>query len=270
MNIFSTIKQNLKTTQQKIVSALTPSPEVSAQRRLNTFGSTSKVKAGAIIGGAAAVAIVAPIVATSAAARTAIVVGAKQATSVLGKGALQTGSNIVKAIGNKFVTSPIPTTLGVLIGTPIVAGIIKENPKAIVTLPKQGFNIGTNIGKFINENPKTSALIGAGGALSAALLIAKGTKDEIINNVDIPQILPINKTIEQETQKENKNEVIATNPVPPLAQETQKLTKTTTKKRKYKKKVTSSGLQVKVINVNNSRIQRSTNYLNTKDYRMLQ
>ena len=157
MSILSTLK-----------STFLPSAEVSAARRQATFGSTSKAKAGAIIVGTAAAAIVAPVLATSSTARaTAGAVVTKVASSVS-----SAGGAVAKAVGKSFIDSPIKATVGTLIGAPLVIGAIAKKPSVLIDLPKKSYATGGKIVEVVQKNPVPSAIIGgiSGGVLGYELI----------------------------------------------------------------------------------------------------
>jgi len=98
-------------------------------------------------------------------AAVATVVANPSAALQVGK---QAGTSVAKAVGKSFVTAPIPTSAAVLIGAPVVAGVIRQKPELLVDLPKTSYNAGKGLVDVIERNPVQAALIGGvtGGLLA--------------------------------------------------------------------------------------------------------
>lgn len=117
-----------------------PTPEVSAQRRLNTFGSTSKTKTGAIILGTAAVAIAAPFA-------YSYISGASAATAATAAGTAGTGAGLTKlaTVGGA----------GLIVGSLLNSGS-KATTGPQTTTPKQDINLTPQPKQDTQQNPSIS------------------------------------------------------------------------------------------------------------------
>jgi len=158
----------------KIKNVFMPSAEVGAQRRLNVFGTTSKVPA--IAAGLAAGAAVAVAGAAGAGVLTA---------QVAKKAAVSVASTAVKA-----AKAVIPTTtkgkIVAAVATPIVVGAVTSQPlgtaKTIAKAPGELAKFGAGIADLAaNPSAETaknliteSPLLTAGAALLTAGILGKG------------------------------------------------------------------------------------------------
>jgi len=191
MSIFSNIGS-------KLSEIFLPSEKVAAERRLKAFGSESKGKAAAIIVGTGAAAIAAPILIGSAAARTALASAASKTATSLGSAAKATGS----MIGQSFVKAPIQTSAAVLVGAPLIAGVIASDPQIVTEIPKKSFQTGASLIETIKEHPIGTAILGsvAGGvaayegykALTDEGIIKEETKEKILNSSE--EALPVSQS----------------------------------------------------------------------------
>jgi len=82
-------------------------------------------------------------------------------------------TGISKAVGKSFVSHPISTTAAVLLGAPMVAGVIKAKPEIITSLPAKSFKGGEKLVEVIEENPVAAAVVGGIPAGVAAYELSK-------------------------------------------------------------------------------------------------
>jgi hypothetical protein len=170
-----------------------PSEEVSAARRLQTFGSESKVKAGAIILGSAAAAIAAPAVLGSAAVKQATVAA-------------------VKNVGTKFAAAKLTTQAAVVGGTLLATGALIREPaavsKVVAKTPGKILDLGGDIAQFavdpsiekakefVIEHPVATA--GTGVALLGAVGVGvAGVLSTIATRQNTAAVLEGTKTANQ-------------------------------------------------------------------------
>ncbi len=146
-----------------------PSAQVSAQRRLDTFGTENKAVAGAAIVGSAAAAIAAvPFVASGA----ALAVG--KAVS----------SKVVSTVAQATLKQQVVGGAVALVGTGVVIGNPVGSAKAIISTPSSLVNVGKNIGtlsanpslenakNIFTENPVVSSILAGGAVVAAGLGVA--------------------------------------------------------------------------------------------------
>lgn len=156
-----------------------PSEEVSAARRLDTFGTESKLVAGTVIVGAAVAAIAAPIA-----------IGA---------------AGGAKAVGGKVLSyvaaNPLKTLLVGSVAAPVITGTVVREPKTVTRAAGGYVNFESNLyslakepsrenaEKLFSENPIISTAAGAGllyvagkGAVGAASLVSNARTAAAIGN----------------------------------------------------------------------------------------
>lgn len=186
-------------------------------------------------------------------------------SSVVFSGAKNAASTVATTVGNSFVKAPIATTAGVLVGVPVVVGIVKSNPSIVTSLPSQGLKAGEAIGNFVKDNPTTSvALAGAGlvgGLIAAAEIASSKTKNEItLPSSPTAVNLPTAATSQPST-------AVVSSPVPLTAatqiagKQVQPLN-SIKRRKKARKKEENQKITLNVIQANQSRISTNRNYLN--------
>lgn len=260
MTLLSSLKTAVSNVSSKLKSTFLPSESVAAERRLKTFGSTSKAKAAAVITTTAAAAIAAPVLATSAAARTAVKTAAV-------------------SVAKKVAAKPV---LSLKIGAAGVfgAGLLSQTSKPLKTLtkaPEATFDLGSAIGKSIEdrtvspllqygkEHPIASGVIGAAagyGLLKGAAGVVAASK-VIGSEADKAQNI-IYETAEGQLQTIPTTTTGST-PVP-ITPETQIIGKAagtrsvSTYRRKAKAQPFINRINIQLIN--QSRLIKSVKYLN--------
>ena len=145
-----------------------PSAEEGARRRLSTFGTESKLVATGVIGGTAVALIAAPILVTSATARSAVFGAIKQVVSLAVRNPKTT---LVSAV-------VLPTAVSYFAEAPVQT--VKDVSKGAATFVSEGATLGTQAAQlrqgkitaeeFIKNNQ--TALLAGGIALATVLGIA--------------------------------------------------------------------------------------------------
>lgn len=152
-----------------------PSEAVSAQRRLDVFGTESKAVAGAVIVGSAAALIAAP--------------------ALIGAGG---GSGaVLRSAGTRLAATKTTTKLGLAVAAPIVAGVVVGEPKTVTRTVGGVANFESNLYQVAKdpsiqnfkdvfaENP----VIASGAALAgvAALGVGLGGAATIANTLAVKE-----------------------------------------------------------------------------------
>jgi len=162
-----------------------------------------------------------------------------------------------KAIGKSFVAHPISTSAGVLLGAPLVAGVISKKPELITSLPSKAFAGGQGLVNVIEEHPVTSAVVGgvAGGTLlyEGYKYLTDGNKVEI-PSVALPKEIPSSVDEEDAISVIDKSGEFKTQPTQPFTPITTPTTPKTetlkngspTKRRKSKKTTPPQNISQKV------------------------
>ncbi len=211
MGALAKIAEKAKKVAEKAKNTFLPSEKVSAERRLNTFGSESKTKAGAIIVGGAAVVGV---------AGAAVGLAGATAKAVTGPVVSKVGTTVGTSLLNVAKKNPIKTA----IITPIVGLQLATNPKARsaakeVTIQTAGFILDagtsksfTDLKEAVINNPYGAAVTGltvAGASAAAIYYTGKGFNELTSNKDNVTQIIG-------EKIKELKDEnVLPTNSIIP-------------------------------------------------------
>ncbi len=166
------------------------------------------------------------------------------------------GSSVVKkvasSVGTKLVTNPIPTTAAVLVGAPLIAGIVSNKPSLLVDLPKASFQTGKKLIDVIEKHPVEAGLVGAvtGGVL--AYEVFKDKDISIGTDTLIPDSKNKNVLSDQLTEKQivssPSSEVV---PITPSTQVVGKSAGSVSTKRKHKvikKPASSNNVRVNIYN----------------------
>ena len=210
---------------------------------------------------------------------TALVAGGALATNPVTSSAIVSAvSKTASTVGKTFVAHPISTAAGVLVGVPLVAGVISKKPELVTSLPSKAFSTGQGLVDVIEEHPVASGIVGGvtgGTLLYEGYKYLTGEKDV---NVEIPTVaLPkeipsvvapeedgisvIDKSGQMNTQPYNPT----TEPITPKTEKVSSSGTVRRRKRKSKSSVpTSINQRVNVIVSNKSSsvgIKQNKNYL---------
>ena len=216
MSLFSAIKNIVSKPVEAFKKTFLPSAEVSAKRRLDTFGTTSKTVAATVIVGTAAALIAAPSLITKAG-------GIKQAAAT-----------VVKAVIPKSTTGKVISAFA----APAVVGAVVGNPKIITKTAGGIINLESNIYELLKdpslENAKTLVTenpVIVGGLAAAGLIVTGGgiaTIASIANTAAVKESTEATKEAVEdilltETSKEKETQLpIITPGLPPAVLPTDK------------------------------------------------
>lgn len=234
-----------------------PSAEVSAQRRLNVFGTENKTVVGTVIIGAAAAAIAAPAI-----------IGAAGGTKV-----------VAAKVGSAIAANPVKSLIVTSIAAPVIAGTVANDPTSVpkaaagyVNLEKNLYSVAKEPSvegaqKLFSENPILASTLGGAalfvagkGAVGGASLLSNALTASKISNASDALI-----EAQQTYTLPNGNQVLlpanstpstASPPSEPLTRQTQVIGKEPSSAASRKKRRTvarsapSNPIRVQILNQN--------------------
>lgn len=189
-----------------------------------------------------------PYLVAGAVATVANPTGALAFGKASGQMALKAGSFIGKEVVKSAVAHPIPTAASVLIGAPLVAGVVFQKPSLVTDLPKESFNTGRKLVGVIQDHPVESAVI---GGITGGVLAYEGYKaltGTSSTNTPSGAVLPTNSGGLVPTDISNA----ATQPITPATQVMGREISTSSRRRKKaSKKINSTqNVRVQIVNQN--------------------
>lgn len=184
---------------------------------------------------------------------------AKVGTSVV------TGSKALPGlVGSQFIKNPIATSAGLLVGVPLVAGVIASKPSIIVEAPQKAFKAGSSFAGFVSDNPVPIAI---GASLGGALLAGKALSGLLPPGEDKGvTILPVDTPtgpVRAVASLPSAGSVPSSNvPLTPPTQVLGRSVSSTARKRKSPKlrQTPSQSVRVNILNQQNGRFISSSRY----------